>query len=575
MPNSQSLSGQQERFERVAPLFDGLFGTSYVGWFRSDGQSERPVLLRPVPVAVAQRISQLLPVFEVLSRPSATRIVGLAELGAERYVASDFLEGVTLLELEQAARAAGKPIPVSVAVRAVRDALAAAHAAQALLADIGGIVLRCTLTADSIWLSHTSGRVYVTELGIVAGLAAAEGEAGERHARLIETNPVRAAGLELRRLLGSRSLAPGDKSPSGALSRIIDTAMDNRPGRRFAGPATMAEALSLLPSTMVADTFDVRRELSNLVGKVLARRRELLGPCPDPSYLADPVDEDRTRQFDVSAIAPSLLGMGSQRPQIQELPDIPDVLPFMTDPPEDEATCLYDAAAVLASTRAETARPSAPRGSEPQAAAGEPLAVPRAPRLPQDFQEPTSSAVRRRPESERVASRLSPPTTALTPHAPTPVPETKSEAASLPTKRPANRIQKEVPPAELPAESALPSTIVTDFELPSVVLRSEDGEEDAPTRLYMRIGADDGDGSVIDVRRLSLAEAVATHADRDPDTTITQISVARRKERKTRRGASVLLLALGLLLVAGAVMLYEPGWAEWARTILGRALDTL
>ncbi len=290
-----------ERCDLLEPLFEGSTGTCYLGVIASGPHVGRPALLRPLPEPELAKVHAILPVLQALSRPSSTKILCLATAAEKGFIASEYIEGASLLELEMAAGARGEVLPTPVLTRAIREGLLAAHSTQAMLADTGGITVICTLSAESIWIA-AYGDVYLTELGVIAGMLAAAPPRPGAPSRGLEPNPVRAAGTELSRLLLreriSRSPTPERPGLPVTIPGIVEMALSTRPGHRFSGPATMVEALSLLPSSLLADTEHLASEVSRLVGDKLLKRKALTAATAAPAPFRLPVG-DSTQRYDV------------------------------------------------------------------------------------------------------------------------------------------------------------------------------------------------------------------------------------------------------------------------------------
>lgn len=236
----------------------------------------RLVFLRRVANVQLADVKTCIDTARCVAHPSLLKVVGRVETPDTIYVASEYLSGVSLMELVNNAIERKQRIETSIAVRIIRDAVSAAAEAARLLSENTGDVLPRSIFPDTVWIAEF-GETMLTEVG-VAPLLHAEQLAESGHGLTAAEEEVRddvtAAGQELLKLLTNQPLAEAEMTLpiAGELAAIVARAVNPAAPNRFKSAAEMAEALSALPSELVADEATVGDAIRKLMASVLAVR---------------------------------------------------------------------------------------------------------------------------------------------------------------------------------------------------------------------------------------------------------------------------------------------------------------
>ena len=284
--NPEQQSGQQ--CQVLGNLFEGPSGQVSVGRMMRGKELGRLVFLRHV----AARHDKLVPFVDTarcVAHPSLMKVLGVVEGEDMSYIASEYVCGVSLLELRNAATSSGRRIDTPVGVRIVRDALLAAARARMMFSETVGITLKRAIFPDTVWIAQF-GETLLTEAGLGAALNVPGNpwEVANPPSEFEDEihDDVGAAGAELLQLLTNQPLEDSEMTVplAGNLASIVARAVNPAAPNRFANANEMAKALSALPRHLIADDEDVAHQVKKLTGSVLVlRHAKRLMSVPAPT----------------------------------------------------------------------------------------------------------------------------------------------------------------------------------------------------------------------------------------------------------------------------------------------------
>ena len=230
----------------------------------------RLVFLRGVPDANVQTVRSYIDTSRCVAHPSLLKVIGRVETPDTVYVASEYISGVSLMELVDNAISREQRIQTAVAIRIVRDALQAAWKAKQLFAESTGTEVRRSLYPDTVWIAEF-GEIMLTEVGVAPMLGE---HADEDETPLQFDEDVTAAGAELLKLLTNQPLGEAEMTLplAGDLASIVARAVNPSAPHRYKSAREMADALSRLPPDMIADEATVGDQVRKLMASVLAVR---------------------------------------------------------------------------------------------------------------------------------------------------------------------------------------------------------------------------------------------------------------------------------------------------------------
>lgn len=233
----------------------------------------RLVFLRGVADASSGHIKSFIDTARCVAHPSLLKVIGRVETPDTIYVASEYISGVSLLELVNFAMAREQRIETAVAVRIIRDALQAAAKAKQLFRENTGTEVRRCIFPDTVWIAEF-GEIMLTEVGVASMLSEAEAEADAGEEQALGDGDVSAAGTELLKLLTNQPLEEAEMTLpiSGDLALIVARAVNPSAPNRFKSASEMADALSELPKDLLADERTVGDTVRKLMASVLAVR---------------------------------------------------------------------------------------------------------------------------------------------------------------------------------------------------------------------------------------------------------------------------------------------------------------
>jgi hypothetical protein len=304
-PNPSPLDAGARRAtcERLFEVSKGRMGPLVVARLLEGTRAGRVAVMRRVPLALVDTLGSAIERAESIAHPRLSKLLGVVHSDGEAFLASEYVDGVTLEEFRAAAADATQPPDPSIAVRIVRDALEGAAACSNLLTKRGAEPGMRYLFEDSVWIASygetllaDAGIWNVIEKAFIAGQSPAQSGSrlaltGEPFDVSTEQDDVVVAGTWLCELAVGQTAAGAPSDPRAraralnealaargvdgghALVAIVARALDRRSGVHFEGPAAMAAALSRLPETLIASEQSVMAELVRLLGAKLELRR--------------------------------------------------------------------------------------------------------------------------------------------------------------------------------------------------------------------------------------------------------------------------------------------------------------
>jgi hypothetical protein len=338
-----------EPCEILFELFEGPTGKTHLGRLLAGHEAGRLVALRQVS---PERLDELRPIVDVarsIAHPRLAKVLGIVGAGGETHVAAEYVNGVSLLELTDAARAQHVRLPANIAIRIVRDALLAAQAAKNLMRESAELDVQRSFFTDTVWIAEF-GETFVTEVGVAALLndAATLVPADRRQAKAFlasHKGDVYWAGVELYQLLTNarfdeKTAFPFNQRIPAALAPALTRSLSKFASLSFASPEAMAAALSELPADLLASEDEVARTVQGLAREILEGRKAKLGlferaaaarDFDDMTQVYRSADVGKLREQDTARPAPEPgVSADAYVPPAQR---IPSVSAPETDPP--------------------------------------------------------------------------------------------------------------------------------------------------------------------------------------------------------------------------------------------------
>jgi hypothetical protein len=267
-----SQAGCEVLFE----LFHGSHGAVHLGRMLRGVDSGRLVVLREVGV-LDPAVLAAVDLARSLAHPQLLKSLGAVRSATSHHLASEYVPGMSLLELEASVRKSRFPLRPGVAVRIIKDALRAAAVTQQLLSDTAALGYTRCLFADTIWIAEF-GDVLLTDVGVAPLLG-----------KTPETDPTKAAAkdlltaaIHLFQLASGEALSPAVTSKLSSyvpelLAATLARALGVDQGAPFANLEEFVRALDQLPKELQAEESDVKEEFQRRVGANLTQRRNKLG----------------------------------------------------------------------------------------------------------------------------------------------------------------------------------------------------------------------------------------------------------------------------------------------------------
>jgi hypothetical protein len=333
--DAQASTPVAQKCETLLLLFKGPSGTARVGRLLGGAEAGRTVLLREVAGLPDDQLIAEIGAVSMLAHPSLLKVLGLARSRKTQHIASEFIAGASLLQVEQA-RSRESPLELSVCLKIVYDALVAASIAKRVFEDAGRVPARRMIFSDTVWIAEF-GQTLLTEAGIShrlhgregAGLGSSDSESG--------VDPdVLAAGTELRRLVLDQT---GNLTLPAAHQNAVMSMLERSEGpaaNRFSSVEEMVRALEALPAGSIATEDEVGDVIRNLMRLELQRQHSHVNIRP-PGELDEPI-EGATKVFSPHQLGERFNRVTERPPSFQGRSE----RPLESEPPEPAAELSED-----------------------------------------------------------------------------------------------------------------------------------------------------------------------------------------------------------------------------------------
>jgi len=255
------------RYEIRSPLGKGGMGEVYLAW---DSQLDRTVALKVLPADVAsdqqrmQRFTQEAKAASALNHPNILTIYEVGQAGSARFIATEFIDGVTLRQHMADARM--RTDEVLIIVLQIASALAAAHAA--------GIVHR-DIKPENIMVRR-DGYVKVLDFGLAKLAEAQTHRSDPEAATIVKTEP----GI----IMGTASYMSPEQARGQAMDARTDiwslgvVIYEMITGRLPFEGQTSSDVIALIlqkePLALGRHALEVPTELERIIAKALTKDRE-------------------------------------------------------------------------------------------------------------------------------------------------------------------------------------------------------------------------------------------------------------------------------------------------------------
>ena len=293
------MSGRARQNQPECQVLFELFGSPRgkvsLGRLSSGREVGRIVMLRQIPESALQQVTPAFELARGLTHPRVLKLLGVVSDRSHRYLASEYVPGVSLFELVARTRARKQGMEAGAAVRVLIDALRAVESARSLLGVAGADPVRL-LNSDCVWLVDY-GETLLSEVGVSAVMLGGAAPRMPETVSDVESRDVMTAAVELYQLASGHLMA-GDLSRAArlhlpvALARVLEEAFTGQFANE--GVCGLADALSALPPGLVGAEQLVSSELQRMSGDLLEERRRKLAAFRSAS-LAD--IEGATRIF--------------------------------------------------------------------------------------------------------------------------------------------------------------------------------------------------------------------------------------------------------------------------------------
>ncbi|HYP99451.1 MAG TPA: hypothetical protein VER96_12345 [Polyangiaceae bacterium] len=284
-------------------LFGSPRGKVSLGRLSSGKDVGRIVMLRQIPEGTLRQATPAFDLAKSLAHPRLLKLLGVVSDRSHRYVASEYVPGVSLFELVARTRARQHGMAPGAAVRVMIDALRAVASARSLLTAAGAAPVRL-LNSDCVWLVDY-GEILLSEVGVSAALLGGPSQRMPDTASDVDARDVMTAAVELYQLASGR-LMTGDLTRAAKLhlpvplARVLEEAFTGQSPNGADGVGALADALAALPPVLVGREQEVVSELQRTSGDLLEERRRKLAAFRSGSM----VDiEGATRIFAARPIA--------------------------------------------------------------------------------------------------------------------------------------------------------------------------------------------------------------------------------------------------------------------------------
>jgi serine/threonine protein kinase len=289
----------------------GAIGRLRLGRGSSGADVGRLVLLRSFPEASEAELDAAIRTAAPIAGPRLIKVLGGARVAGESAVASEYVEGLALVELITATADHGFPMSPAGALRIPQDALAAVRDARRLFESTNAGPIPRLLFEETIWIAEF-GEALLTESGVIGTLSrspalrATRGVTAQLTPEELADKPaspesdVFAAGALLWHLLAGRPLFEGVTATElerqirdrpiprldtierlglpvpAPVVEIVERALRRDPAQRFPTAEDMGKALANLPAGWIATERQVREALTQVAPALLDARRSRL-----------------------------------------------------------------------------------------------------------------------------------------------------------------------------------------------------------------------------------------------------------------------------------------------------------
>ncbi|MET0275376.1 MAG: hypothetical protein ABW211_00860 [Acidimicrobiia bacterium] len=290
-----------------------------LGLGRASGESDagRFVTLRSLPSKDFARLESAVRRAASIAHPRLVKVLGLAWIDEVPYLASEYVDGLSVGELTRALATTETSVMQSVALRIGLDILQAVGDARAELRQRSVPALPRCLYPDTAWVA-TFGETLLSDVGVAGELAnhaahsardRAWSAPSESDASSAEAD-VFATGALLFELLSGRDLASVRVDPSHAIP-----ALDELPLR---GPPIAKQLVELVARALALDPSDRFRDTEQMARAIIELPSHWLGSEAQVSAAIEPLAH---RAADLKASEPSLeLSSGDHMVDPWEIP---------------------------------------------------------------------------------------------------------------------------------------------------------------------------------------------------------------------------------------------------------------
>jgi serine/threonine protein kinase len=274
-------------YELIESISAGALGPLSLGRLLGLRNASRLVTLRQLPPETDRALAKAIDLATSIGHPRLLTTLGIAKIEGTAYLASEYVEGLPLLELTRLFEAAEASLPQDIAVRLTLDVLGVVSGVRKELARNGEVALGRCLYPDTVWIT-AAAEVMLAEVPVAFALARSFSTPPRRDwsppeevagVGSDERSDVFAAGALFYELLCGRALetktiaaARRALSPSVGLGKplaqplldIIERALTDDPTKRFESAQAMSDALLALPEHWIATSAELRTAVSPL-----------------------------------------------------------------------------------------------------------------------------------------------------------------------------------------------------------------------------------------------------------------------------------------------------------------------
>lgn len=279
-------------FRVVFDLLPGPLGRCRIAQMLRGVDLGRVVMLRELQNA-SDDLPQLVDLARSIADPRLCKLLGIVRAAGMAHVASEYAQGISLVELTAELRRTGERLAAPVAARICCEALKGAAAANERLSRSADLTYIRVLFSDTTWVTDY-GEVLISEAGIAPSLCRMPSDVDPDEA---QRRDVMAACAYLLCLVAGEP-EQGDWSaqlatvPTPIATAVLSLSNTPKDELRLAQAVALFEGL---PQHLLATEHDVATAIQRVMGRTLQERRRLLGVLPTPGAQID--TEDHTKLF--------------------------------------------------------------------------------------------------------------------------------------------------------------------------------------------------------------------------------------------------------------------------------------